>query len=235
MRNNYFYKLLLIIVFSIFFINNSNSQDEFNFEVTEIEILNKGNLYKGLKRGTVKTNNGLNIKADNFTYNKITNIVEAEGKVKVEDVVNNYVIFSNKATYKKNEEIIFTEGNSKGIDDKNRTITSDKITYNKITNIVEAEGKVKVEDVVNNYVIFLTRQHTKKWEIIFTEGNSKGIDDKNRTITSDKITYNKITNIVEAEGKVKVEDVVNNYVIFSNKATYKKNEEIIFTEETQKE
>ena len=39
------------------------------------------------------------------------------GKVKIEDVVNNYVIFSDKAIYKK-KEIVFTEGNSKGIDDK---------------------------------------------------------------------------------------------------------------------
>ena len=69
---------------------------------------------------------------------------------------------------------------------------------------------------------FQTRQLIKKSEIIFTEGNSKGIDDKNRTITSDRITYNKITNIVDAEGNVKIEDVINNYVIFSNKATYQK-------------
>ena len=74
--------------------------------------------------------------------------------MKVEDVVNNYTIFSDTAKYNKNKEIIFTEGNSKGIDDKNRTITSNKLTYNKITNIVDAEGKVKVEDVVNNYTIF---------------------------------------------------------------------------------
>ena len=62
----------------------------------------------------------------------------------------------------------------------------------------------------------------------------KGIDDKNRTITSDKLTYNKITNIVDAEGNVKVEDVVNNYVIFSDTAKYKKNEEIIFAEGNSK-
>ena len=40
------------------------------------------------------------------------------------------MIFSDTAKYK-NEEIIFAEGNSKGIDDKNRTITSDKLTYKK--------------------------------------------------------------------------------------------------------
>ena len=69
------------------------AQDDFSFDVTEIEILDKGNLYKGLKRGIISTNEGIIIEANRFTYNKITNIVDAEGKVKVEDVVNNYTIF----------------------------------------------------------------------------------------------------------------------------------------------
>ena len=132
------------------------------------------------------------ITSNKFIYNKETNILDAEGKVKVEDVVNNYVIFSDFAKYKKNEEIIITEGNSKGIDDKKRTITSNKFIYNKETNILDAEGKVKVEDVVNNYVIFSDfAKYKKNEEIIITEGNSKGIDDKKRTITSNKFIYNK--------------------------------------------
>ena len=45
--------------------------DEFNFDVTEIEILNEGNLFKGLKRGTVTTNDGLIITANEFEYDKI--------------------------------------------------------------------------------------------------------------------------------------------------------------------
>ena len=93
MKSNFFYKFLIIFIFSIVVNNNLKAQEQFNFEITEVEILNKGNLYKGLKRGIITTNDGVNIKADNFTYNKITNVVEAEGKVKVEDVVNNYVIF----------------------------------------------------------------------------------------------------------------------------------------------
>ena len=101
MKSNSLYKLILVILFYLSFINISNSQEQFDFNITEIEILNKGNLYKGLKRGTIKSNNGIVIKADKFIYNKITNIVEADGKVKVEDIVNNYVIFSDKATYKK--------------------------------------------------------------------------------------------------------------------------------------
>ena len=51
-----------------------------------------------------------------------------EGKVKVEDKINNYEIYSDKAIYKRNEEIVLTEGNSKAIDDQNREIIADKIT-----------------------------------------------------------------------------------------------------------
>ena len=67
---------------------------------------------------------------------------------------------------------------------------------------------------------FQTRQLIKKSRNNFYRRNSKGIDDKNRTITSDRITYNKITNIVDAEGNVKIEDVINNYVIESQELKY---------------
>ena len=153
MKNKLFYKFLFIFFVLIFNLNLVNA-DEFNFNVTEIEILNNGNLYKGLNRGSIETDDGIVINANTFIYNKITNIVEAEGKVKVEDKINNYEIYSDKAIYKRNEEIVLTEGNSRAIDDQNREIIADKITYNKIPNIVEAEGKVKVEDKINNYEIY---------------------------------------------------------------------------------
>ncbi len=230
MKNNNFYKFILILIINFISLNSVYSE-QFNFDVTEIEIFNKGNLYKGLKRGTITTDDGIIIEANTFIYNKITNIVDAEGNVKVEDTINNYVLFSDTATYKKNEEIVITEGNSKGIDDKNRTITSDKLTYNKITNIVDAEGNVKVEDTINNYVLFSdTATYKKNEEIVITEGNSKGIDDKNRTITSDKLTYNKITNIVDAEGNVKVEDLTKDYIIETEKLIYFENDGKILTE-----
>ena len=94
MKNNFIYNYILIIFFSCTYFDLALSQEQFNFDVTEIEILNKGNVYKGSKRGVITTENGIIIKADTFTYNKITNILDAEGQVKVEDVVNNYVIFS---------------------------------------------------------------------------------------------------------------------------------------------
>ena len=60
--------------------------------ITEIEILNEGNLFKGLKRGTVTTNDGLIITANEFEYDKILNLLNARGNVKIEDKINDYYL-----------------------------------------------------------------------------------------------------------------------------------------------
>ena len=43
----------------------------------------------------------------------------------LEMIKKNYKIFSDKITYFKNEEIIFTEGNSKAIDENNIEINAE--------------------------------------------------------------------------------------------------------------
>ena len=83
MKNNLFYNHILIIFFCFTFINLVQAQEQFSFDVTEIEITNNGNLYKGLKRGIINSNDGIIIEADKFIYNKETNILDAEGKVKL--------------------------------------------------------------------------------------------------------------------------------------------------------
>ena len=154
MISRYFYKFIYVLLFLLTCFSKAYSEG-FKFNITEIEILNNGNLFKGIKRGTIEADNGIIIIADKFIYNKLSNIVEAEGKVKIEDSINNNFIFSDKATYKRNDEIIFTEGNAKVVDNENREITANKLTYKKIPNIIEAEGKVKIEDSINNNFIFV--------------------------------------------------------------------------------
>ena len=72
MKNKILY-ILLSILLSNFIYFNANSVDQFNFDVTEVEILNDGNIIKGLKKGTVNTNDGITITADTFIYNKLSN------------------------------------------------------------------------------------------------------------------------------------------------------------------
>ena len=60
--------LIFVIVFcnSVFF--HSYGSEEFNFDVTEIQILENGNKFIGNKRGTITSDGGIIIKADQFQY-----------------------------------------------------------------------------------------------------------------------------------------------------------------------
>ena len=79
MKNNL--SKLSLFNFYIFLVQNVLSTEDFNFNITEIEILN-GNFLKDWKRWST-TNDGLIITADEFEYDKILNILNAKGKVEV--------------------------------------------------------------------------------------------------------------------------------------------------------
>ena len=109
-------KILLTFIFfylNFFLIGLSSAQEQFNFDVSEIEILENGNKIIGSKRGEISTGDGFVIEADNFIYKKIQNILNASGNVIVKDTINNYYIYSNDITYEKNSEKIFSKGETK--------------------------------------------------------------------------------------------------------------------------
>ena len=99
---------IILFFFCIFFnlINLSNSNEYFKFNITEIEIKNNGNKFIGKNKGTAISSNGITIDANNFEYNKITNILISSGDVRIFDPKNNVTIYSDNVTYK-NDEVIF--------------------------------------------------------------------------------------------------------------------------------
>ena len=107
--------LLILTLFSINFvlIEFSNAQDQFSFDVSEIEVLENGNKIVGSKRGKISTGDGIIIEADNFTYKKIENVLNANGNVIIDDTINDYKIYSNNIKYEKNKEEIFSKGKTK--------------------------------------------------------------------------------------------------------------------------
>ena len=68
MKNNIF-KIFLFLSFYIFNIN-AYSVEEFNFDITEINITENGDKFTGDQRGTISSNNGIIIDADKFEYYK---------------------------------------------------------------------------------------------------------------------------------------------------------------------
>ena len=120
MKNNLI-KFLLLSLLGIIFFNFSNAEEQFKFNVTELEITDNGNLIVGSKNGKAETNDGYEIFGENFFFNKLTNILNVSGNIKFINKKDNFVIYADKATYLKNEEH-FTEGNSRAIDAKTQLL-----------------------------------------------------------------------------------------------------------------
>ena len=199
------FKILIFILF-IFQFNILQAQDQFNFDVTEIEIKENGNKFFGLKRGKIITDSGLVINADKFIYDKILNILDAEGNVKIIDKLNNYTIYTNKITYLKNDEIIFTKGDSKAVND-NTVILAQEFKYLKKTNLLIAKNKVTINDPDEDIVIFsqeITYDQNKN--VIFTEGFTEARVQNKYNFYSKNVFYNKQNAELSSKKKTQVLD-----------------------------
>ena len=188
MKNN-FIKIVLILSF-VFNFYYHVSADEFNFEVTEIEIYQNGNLIKGLNGGTVTTDNNIEIIADNFEYNKITSLLEANGNVKLFDKNENITINSDVLFYLKNKEEIYTKGKSKAVNASSIEIDADDyFKYNKLTSLLEAKGNVIINDKENNMIIKSNEAYyLKNKNKFFTSGATQVfVQKKYKLDTSDLI------------------------------------------------
>ena len=84
---NKFITLLLLVFLNLNPLNLTFA-DEFIFEVSNIEIIENGNVYKGSNRGKVTTDNQTEIISNNFEYLKKTNSLEANGDVILTDIKN---------------------------------------------------------------------------------------------------------------------------------------------------
>ena len=109
---NKFLSILLIFLINIILISPVVAENEFDFNITEIEVSNNGNKIIGKNRGDISTSNGVTISANSFEYDKTKNILNASGNVIIKDDLKNYKIFSENITYKKNEEVIFAKGSA---------------------------------------------------------------------------------------------------------------------------
>tara|TARA_B110000259_G_scaffold42601_1_gene49126 strand:+ start:2092 stop:4725 length:2634 start_codon:yes stop_codon:yes gene_type:complete len=151
-------KSVIILVLSILSLNlfYSVSSDEFNFNITELQITKNGNIIKGVNGGIVTSkNNEIVITADNFKYNKFTTLLEAGGNVKLVDKIQNIVIETNEIFYLKNKEEIYTKGKSMALSGADVQIDADQyFKYNKLTSLLEAKGNVKLDYKDKNINIY---------------------------------------------------------------------------------
>ena len=146
MLNKFLIYLLIIFNSMIFYVH---SNEQIYFDVSEIEILDGGNKIIGKNRGTITTNNGIIIKADEFIYDKEKNILEAAGNISIEDQLNNYNFLAQNLLYVKNEERIKLKGQSRASINDKYTFNSQDITFLRNDMIISSEVGATILDNIN--------------------------------------------------------------------------------------
>tara|TARA_B100001093_G_scaffold485505_1_gene519906 strand:+ start:206 stop:2872 length:2667 start_codon:yes stop_codon:yes gene_type:complete len=227
LMKNKILNILLSILLCNFIYLNGHSAEQFNFDITEVEILNDGNIIKGLKKGIVVTDDGIKITADTFIYDKLLNILNASGKVEIIDPNQDLKIYSDNAVYKKNDEIITTHQNSKAIYGIGKFMYADNFRLSRNENILNAKGNVKIENTIDNHIITGNDfTYFKNSEKIITKGETKALIQSKYKITSKDVIYFVNENNLSSANKTKIEDQ-NSQVYFIEKFQYKINQEIL--------
>jgi len=132
-----------IIIFFFIILNlgilNANSNDQINFDVSELEILDGGNRIIGKNRGNISTADGINIEADKFEFDKTQNILQAQGNVIIKDQPNNYNFSAKEILYIKNDERIEIKGKSEVIFNENYKFEIENATILRNEMIISSE------------------------------------------------------------------------------------------------
>ena len=235
MKNN----LVIIIIFIIsnfFTVTEVKSKEIFKFDVTNVEILENGNLFKGYNGGEATTNDGIKIIAEKFKYNKLTTILSAEGSVLYEDAKRNIFIQADKIIYAKNLETIKATGDVKFKDDIRKIILSaEKLGYSKKKGLFEAYKNVKINDLNRDLDLYAEKiSYFSNDQKFIADTNARLIDNKkNISIRAEKITYEKKINKFFTSGKTEA-DIFSKYKFFSKNVNYDGNlEELSSVSKTQ--
>ena len=230
MRSKFLY-FFFICILNFSFFSISFSSEQFNFDITEIQILDNGNIVKGLKQGKASTNDGVEIEAESFFYYKIENELQAEGNVKIKDINNDVIIFTDSIVYKKNDEIILTNGKSKAVYNNNKIITSTNFKFERDKNILNASNNVKIHDKVQDYIIYTEDiTYYKNFEKIITKGKTNSIFQSKYEIESEDIIYLIKENKLSSPKKTRIKDS-NSNIYSLTKFNYQTNNEILKGEE----
>ncbi len=225
MKNKIF-KLINLLIFSLICFNAS-SQDQFNFDVTQVDILENGNKFVGTKRGTITTNEGIVVEADQFEYQKKLNILNASGNVKIIDSVNFYKIYTDNVTYNKGNNFLFTDKNSKALDlENNIEINAESFEYNISKNIITANNKATIENKIENYKVSSNQiTYFRNKNKIFSYGKTFGDIYSKYKFISEDVTFLTDLKELKSEKETIVKDKLNFYKL--EKFSYLINDEIL--------
>jgi LPS-assembly protein len=214
MKNKIYHYLTIICLFN-FFIISTNGVEQFNFNITDIEILENGRIFKSSNKGVVKANNGIVIYANSFEYDKVTNILNASGDVKMEDAVEDYTIFADNVTYLKDDEEVFTKGKTKSMIHSKYEIKSKNINFLINENILSSKEKTTIKDDqlnvynLDEFKYFINKEELRGNNVIAI--TNFGLPKSDKIFFSSAIFNLKSKNFFAKDTKIKIhKDIFDN-------------------------
>jgi len=177
----------IIISFNLIF-SNVSSNDQLNFDISQIEIIDGGNKIIGKKRGKITSNNGITVNADQFEYDKINNILKASGNVKIKDEINKYEVSSQNIIYFKDDEKIKIDGKSDFLINSNYNFKTEDITILREEKIISSDKRATIINKKNQTLYEIDKfSYSLKDEVL--KGENFFINTKYNQPFSDKYFF----------------------------------------------
>ena len=180
---NKFITFFIVLIFSFAHFTKILGE-EFIFEVSDIEIIENGDVYKGNNRGKIKTNDQLELISNNFEYLKKINRLEANGDVQLFDLKNNITINAEKIFYLKDKEIILTIGktlinvsNKYNIEGYDLTLLKNEMILSSKKNTIITDNESNIY-TLEQFQYSINKEILKGKNIVTTTNNDKNGNDK---------------------------------------------------------
>ena len=199
-------KILINFIIILFFICNSYSE-EIQIESENINVKDDGNLIYAINSNIFIPSKQIKIYSDKAEYNKKKNIIIFTDKVFFEDLKKNITLKSQKVTYEKNKELIYTDGETNINFEEKYNVKSKNIFYNRNLNIVYGDNEALIEDFDQNFYILKENFKINLLEKILKSNKSIILDKNfNKYIFDDLLINLEKNEIIGNEIKIEFEN-----------------------------
>ena len=192
MKNNIYSIKIFFCIFLVFFTNVVLS-NELEFNASEIESFNNGDLLKGYGGVEISDGLGLIITGEEFEFNKLKSILNVLKKVTIKDASNKNLIRSNQIIFDKKLNIITSKNKTTIELGSTHVIEGSNIIFDRNLSTISSNQKTLVSDLDNNKLNMdnFSFSIIKK---ILTANNVKINDKDGNTYDVRSIRYNMETN-----------------------------------------
>ena len=192
MKNRNFTITICICFFSIFF-SHVLVGNEIQFNASEIQTNNNGDLIRGFNGVKINNNTGLTINANNFVYDKLKSKLTFNGNVEAIDKINNITVKTQNAVYFEKLNTLVSKGITNIELDSNHKIETSDVKYDRAAEEVSSEKKTIITDILNNKFEFNKFSLSTSKRILKAE-DIKITDNEKNTYEFVKVRFNLVTN-----------------------------------------